>query len=107
MRRPPKSLDRLPASVAASLRSASNPASASTPALLTIPIPAAATKPYQPGGTSKSRNSRQSTSICRRGFANSLGSAISSAVMKTSRWSRSIHKVESRIPVSSFTNGIR
>jgi len=106
IRRPSNSVDRLSTSGAPSLVRASIPASRSTPALLMIPRLAAGTKPYQPGGASNSVNSRRPTSICRMGCWNSLGSAMSNAVMNISRRSRSIHRVESSIFVSNLTNAI-
>ena len=85
---------------------ASIPDSRSTPARLIIPKLAAGTNPYHPGGAVNPVNSSRPASICLTGSWNSLGSAMSRAVMKTSRRSRSIQRVESRIFVSNLTKAI-
>ncbi len=104
MRRPSNAVDRLSSSGSPSRRRASMPAPRSTPARLMMASPAAGTNPYQPGGAQKPVGWSVVTWICWRAAQNSRGCAISSAVMKISRRSRSIQSVLSRIPVSSFTN---
>src|SRR5436190_4582084 len=102
-RRPANSLDRLPGSVEPRRSRAARPASCSTSARLRMPTPAARTRPYHPGGTTKPVFSSERISNCSIGSLVSNGSARSNAVMNTSRHSRSTRSVESRIPASSLT----